>query len=91
MMSTVAIDYGLDGKGAQQTIQSRMTSLGSLKLLKAIKKMRANNVEWLVLETTSQALSQHRVWAVPYSIVGFTNLTHDNFHYHKTFESLPFG
>jgi UDP-N-acetylmuramoyl-L-alanyl-D-glutamate--2,6-diaminopimelate ligase len=40
----------------------------------------------LVLETTSQALTQHRVWAVPYTIVGFTNLGHDNFHYHGTFE-----
>jgi len=26
------------------------------------------------------------VWSVPYSIVAYTNLTHDNFHYHGTFE-----
>jgi UDP-N-acetylmuramoyl-L-alanyl-D-glutamate--2,6-diaminopimelate ligase len=84
MMTTVAIDYG-DGLGAQHNA-SRMTSQGSLKLLKAVKKMRANNVEWLVLETTSQALTQRRTWGVPYSIVGFTNLSHDNFHYHGTFE-----
>lgn len=84
MVTTVAIDYG-DGRGAQAN-STRMTSLGSLKLLKAVKKMKAAGVEWLVLETTSQALSQHRVWGVPYSIVGFTNLTHDNFHYHGTFE-----
>lgn len=84
MMTTVAIDYG-DGKGAQHN-DTRMTSLGSLKLLQAIKQINSNNVEWLVLETTSQALSQHRVWGVPYSIVAFTNLSHDNFHYHRTFE-----
>lgn len=84
MISTVSIDYG-DGKGPQKNT-TRMTSLGSLLLLKAIKKMNANGVEWLVLETSSQALSQHRVWGVPYSIVGYTNLTHDNFHYHGTFE-----
>ncbi len=83
MMSTVAIDYG-DGKGPQPN-NTRMTSLGSLKLLKVVKKINTNRVEWLVLETTSQALSQHRVWAVPYTIVGFTNLGHDNFHYHGTF------
>ena len=84
MISTISIDYG-DGKGAIPN-STRMTSLGSLKLLKAVKRMRANNVEWLVLETSSQALSQHRVWGVPYSIVAYTNLGHDNFHYHRTFE-----
>jgi UDP-N-acetylmuramoyl-L-alanyl-D-glutamate--2,6-diaminopimelate ligase len=84
MMTTVAIDYG-DGRGAQHN-ESRMTSLGSLKLLQAIKRMRANKVEWLVLETTSHALAQHRVWGVPYSIVAFTNLSHDNADYHGTFE-----
>jgi UDP-N-acetylmuramoyl-L-alanyl-D-glutamate--2,6-diaminopimelate ligase len=39
-----------------------------------------------VASARSQALSQHRVWGVPYTIVGYTNLGHDNFHYHGTFE-----
>lgn len=85
MMTTVSIDYG-DGKGAQHN-NTRMTSLGSLKLLKAVKKIRANQVEWLVLEVSSQALTQRRVWGMPFTIVGFTNLSHDNFHYHRTFEN----
>ncbi len=84
MMTTVAVDYG-DGRGAQHN-NTRMTSLGSLKLLKAVKKMRNNGVEWLVLETTSSALAQHRVWAIPYTIVAFTNLTHDLADYHRNFE-----
>ncbi len=85
MMTTISIDYG-DGKGPKHN-NTRMTSLGSLKLIKAVKRLKSNRVEWLVLETTSQALTQHRVWGVPYSIVGFTNLGHDNFHYHGTFEN----
>lgn len=84
MMTTVSMDYG-DGKGPRHN-DTRMTSLGSLKLIKAVKIIKANKVEWLVLETTSQALTQHRVFGVPYTIVGFTNLGHDNFHYHGTFE-----
>lgn len=83
-MTTISIDYG-DERGPIHNT-SRMTSLGSLKLIKAVKQIKANNVEWLILETTSQALSQHRVWGVPYTIVGFTNLGHDNFHYHGSFE-----
>ncbi len=85
LMSTISIDYG-DGKGAVHNT-SRMTSLGSLKMLQAIKQMRANGVEWLVLETTSHALAQHRVWGVPYSIVAYTNLSHDNADYHGSFEN----
>ncbi len=84
MMTTISIDYG-DGRGAQSN-STRMTSLGSLKLLRAIKKIKAAKVEWLVLETTSHALAQHRVWGVPYSVVAFTNLSHDNVDYHGTFE-----
>jgi UDP-N-acetylmuramoyl-L-alanyl-D-glutamate--2,6-diaminopimelate ligase len=85
MMTTVAIDYG-DGRGARHNT-TRMTSLGSLELVRAIKKMRANGVEWLVLETTSHALAQHRVWGVPYSVVAFTNLSPDNADYHGSFEN----
>lgn len=84
MMTTISIDYG-DGQGPRHNT-TRMTSLGSLKLIKAVKRIKANKVEWLVLETSSQALTQHRVWGVPYTVVGYTNLGHDNFHYHGTFE-----
>jgi UDP-N-acetylmuramoyl-L-alanyl-D-glutamate--2,6-diaminopimelate ligase len=85
MITTIAIDYG-DGRGAQPNA-TRMTSLGSLKLIKAAQKIKAAGGEWLVLETTSHALAQHRVWGVPYSIVAFTNLSHDNADYHGTFEN----
>src|ERR1700744_2229367 len=51
MMTTISVDYG-GGKGPEHNT-TRMTSLGSLKLLRAMKRIRANNVEWLVLETTS--------------------------------------
>lgn len=85
MMTTVSIDYG-DGKGARHNT-TRMTSLGSLQLLRAIKRIRANNVEWLVLEVSSHALAQHRVWGIPFGITVFTNLSHDNADYHGTFEN----
>jgi UDP-N-acetylmuramoyl-L-alanyl-D-glutamate--2,6-diaminopimelate ligase len=84
MITTVAIDYG-DGRGPQPN-STRMTSLGSLKFLKTVKRIKEVGCEWLVLETTSQALVQRRVWGVPYTVVAFTNLGHDNFHYHGTFE-----
>lgn len=82
LMSTVAYGVGDDIK-PQQT---HMTTQSVPVLLKRIKQMRAQNIEWLVLETTSHALAQHRVWGVPYTIAVLTNITHEHLSYHGTFE-----
>jgi len=39
-----------------------------------------------VLETTSHALAQNRVWGIPYSLAVMTNVTHEHLDYHGTFE-----
>ncbi len=84
MMTTISVDYG-DGKG-EIANPTRLTTMGAKDLLSKIKRIRANDVDWLVLETTSHALAQHRVWGVPYSVAVFTNLGHEHLDYHKTFE-----
>lgn len=84
MMTTISVDYG-DGAGEQPN-PSRLTTLGSKQLLKKIKKIKESGAEWLVLETTSQALAQYRVWGVPYSIAVMTNVSHEHLDYHGTFE-----
>jgi UDP-N-acetylmuramoyl-L-alanyl-D-glutamate--2,6-diaminopimelate ligase len=82
MMTTVAYGAGPDIK-PQMT---HMTTSSVPVLLKRIKELRAKGVEWLVLETTSHALAQHRVWGIPYSVAVLTNLTHEHLAYHGTFE-----
>jgi UDP-N-acetylmuramoyl-L-alanyl-D-glutamate--2,6-diaminopimelate ligase len=82
LMTTVAYGVGKDIK--PQT--AHVTTLPVPILLKHIKEMRAQGIEWLVLETTSHALAQHRVWGTPYSIAVLTNLTHEHLDYHGTFE-----
>jgi len=84
-MGTVSIDYA-DGRGPIHN-ETRMTSLGSLRLIKTVKQMRKNNMDWLVMEVSSQALTQHRVLGVTFQIVGYTNLSHDNYHYHGSFSN----
>lgn len=84
MMSTISIDYG-DGKGAIPN-PSRMTTMGAPQLARALKQMRENKVEWLVLEVTSHALSQYRTWGVPIHLAVMTNLSHEHLDYHGTFE-----
>jgi UDP-N-acetylmuramoyl-L-alanyl-D-glutamate--2,6-diaminopimelate ligase len=40
----------------------------------------------VVMEVSSHALAQERVWGFPYSVAVFTNLTRDHLDYHKDFE-----
>jgi UDP-N-acetylmuramoyl-L-alanyl-D-glutamate--2,6-diaminopimelate ligase len=82
LMSTVAY-----GAGADIRLQmTHMTSQTVPVLMKRLKWMQAQGVEWLVLETTSHALAQNRVWGVPYSVAVMTNITHEHLVYHRTFE-----
>lgn len=84
MMTTISIDYG-DGRGPQPN-PTRLTTMGVGALVAKIKQVKASGAEWLVLETTSHALAQHRVWSVPYSIAVMTNIGHEHLDYHGTFE-----
>lgn len=82
LMTTVAYGVGLDIKPQI----AHMTSVSVPTFLKRIRELKAEGIEWLVLETTSHALAQHRVWGVPYSIAVVTNITHEHLDYHGTFE-----
>jgi UDP-N-acetylmuramoyl-L-alanyl-D-glutamate--2,6-diaminopimelate ligase len=82
LMTTVA--YGA-GDDIRPQIH-HMTNVPVPELMERLKWMKAQGVEWLVLETTSHALAQNRVWGVPYSVAVMTNVTHEHLDYHKTFE-----
>lgn len=84
VMTTISTDFG-DGRG-EQVNPDHMTTPSSKVLIQSLNKVKAANVDWLVLETSSHALAQHRVFGVPYSIAVFTNLSHEHLDYHKTFE-----
>jgi len=82
LMSTVG--YGVGEDITPQV--HHMTNVSVPELMKRLKWMKSQEVEWLVLETTSHALAQHRVWGVPYSVAVLTNITHEHLAYHRTFE-----
>lgn len=83
LMSTVAWGVGED---IQPQIH-HFTNVPVPELMQRLKVMRAAKVDYVVLETTSQALAQHRVWGVPYSVVVMTNVTHEHLSWHGTFEN----
>lgn len=82
LMSTVA--YGIDDDIHPQV--QHMTTLSAGQLQKRLREFKRAGVDWVVLETTSHALAQHRVWGVPYEIAVMTNITHEHLDYHRTFE-----
>lgn len=82
LLTTISIDYG-DGPKPNPT---RLTSLGATALVKNFRELRKHSLDYLVLETTSHALAQFRVWGVPFTVAVMTNLTHEHLDYHKTFE-----
>ena len=82
LMSTVGYGVGLDIKPQVH----HMTNVSVPELMQRLKWMKAQDIDWLVLETTSHGLAQHRVWGVPYSVAVMTNVTHEHLAYHRTFE-----
>lgn len=81
-MSTVA--YGTFGEVQGQT--EHITTAKASVLQKRLKDFAQQGVEWVVVETSSHGLAQHRVWGIPFEIAVLTNITHDHLEYHGTFE-----
>lgn len=56
-------------------------------LQRFIKKTVEVCSKYLVLETTSHALDQYRVWGIKFDVGVLTNITHEHLDYHKTYEN----
>ncbi|MDB5163245.1 MAG: UDP-N-acetylmuramyl-tripeptide synthetase [Candidatus Saccharibacteria bacterium] len=82
LITTVGYGIGDDIVHQKQHITSPKASV----LQQRLKSFAEAGVEWVVLETSSHGLAQHRVWGVPYQVAVMTNITHDHLEYHGTFE-----
>lgn len=51
-----------------------------------LKKAVDSGITHFVLETTSHALDQNRVWGIHYAVSVLTNISHEHLHYHRTFD-----
>lgn len=85
VITTASIDYG-DGKG-EQINPTQLTTGSATQLNKLIQKIGDNGVEWLVLEVSSHALAQRRVWGIPFTLAVMTNMSPEHLDYHGTFEN----
>ncbi|MEK7460729.1 MAG: UDP-N-acetylmuramoyl-L-alanyl-D-glutamate--2,6-diaminopimelate ligase [Patescibacteria group bacterium] len=81
--STVAFQIG----DQKETNVLNMTTPSPWVLQGFLAKAVRAGAHMAVVETTSHAIDQERVWGIHYDIVVLTNLTHDHLDYHKTFEA----
>lgn len=73
--------------GRYKTNRSHMTVASPWSVQKFFKKAKSLGVDWVVLEVTSHALDQHRIYGVPVELAVITNLSQDHLDYHGTMEA----
>src|SRR3989344_2312405 len=64
-----------------------VTTPSPFSLQKYIKQAKNSGSRFLILEITSHAIDQNRVFGVPISVGVLTNVTHEHLDYHKTYEN----
>lgn len=91
LMTTVA--WGVPGNRAKGADKDglvkqfeHMTTVDAKTLNRRISEFVAAGAEFLVLETSSHAMSQFRTLGIPIEVAVLTNVTHEHLDYHRSFE-----
>jgi len=66
--------------------RDKMTTQSPWFVQKMLKRMVREECDYAILEVTSHAMDQNRVYGINFDIVAITNLTGDHIEYHGTFE-----
>jgi UDP-N-acetylmuramoyl-L-alanyl-D-glutamate--2,6-diaminopimelate ligase len=94
LLGTIIYDTGLAAS------ESNLTTPGCLDIAEAQHQMLKAGAKYMVIEASSHALEQNRLFAINFEAAAFTNLAGDHLDYHKTeehylaaktrlFEALP--
>lgn len=81
LIGTVRYELG------RRSLPSYKTTPESLDLISLFAEMRSANCAGAAMEVSSHAIDQNRVFALPFSVVAFTNLTQDHMDYHGNMEN----
>ena len=76
------IEYHVAGK----TLPAPHTTPESLELNRILAEALSQGASEVVMEVSSHALAQERVYAIPFDVAVFTNLTRDHLDYHRTMD-----
>jgi UDP-N-acetylmuramoyl-L-alanyl-D-glutamate--2,6-diaminopimelate ligase len=84
------IEYHVPVRGGStpfKVLPSPHTTPEALELSQVFAEAFAGGATHAVMEVSSHALAQERVWGIPYEVAVFTNLTRDHLDYHKDMSS----
>ncbi len=76
------IEYHVAGK----TLPAPHTTPEALELNRILNQALGQGTTEAVMEVSSHALEQQRVYGIPFDVAVFTNLTRDHLDYHRTME-----
>lgn len=71
----------------KEKLDATHTTPDPISLNKLIREIADKNIDFVVMEVSSHALSQNRVDYIDFDAALFTNITHDHLDYHRTFEA----
>ena len=80
LMGTVGTHY------ADVFVEPTITTLEPLTLHELFRDIADAGVDYVIMETSSQGLAQHRLAGLTFETAVFTNLTQDHLDYHETME-----
>lgn len=83
LMTTVGYGVGDD----IQMPPDHYTNVPTPLMMKRLKQLKKQGADWLVMEVTSMALAQNRVWGVPFYMAAMTNISQDHLDYHGSMDN----
>ncbi len=76
------INFVMDGE--EKVNVSKFTTLSSWQLERFLREAVDIGCEYAVIETSSHAIDQYRIFGIPYEIAVMTNVTREHLDYHHT-------
>lgn len=70
-----------------RVVESSNTTPDAYNLNRLFREMKNEGCEYAIMEVSSHALDQKRVYGIEFEVAAFTNLTQDHLDYHKTMEN----
>lgn len=61
------------------------TTPNAFTIQKMLNKAVKNNIKYFIIETTSHALDQNRLWGIKFTVAAITNITFEHLDYHKNY------
>ena len=71
--------------GKEKEMKSDLTTVGPFQMQKILSQMVKEKVEYAVIEVSSHAIEQSRIWGIEFNVAVFTNLSPEHLDYHKTY------